>query len=160
MLTWNQEIVSAFRQPELSAVPQGFLAENFEKQIELMESLSAKISSMGEVEAEQEVHRVFIDGLVYEARTGIYSNHKGFPAHGWVHREGHNLLPRLHNQPPLPSQPPPSPPLHSQQGLLLPSTVPILSRFQNGCTVGKVARSTPTSCVARSNFHCTQSTLL
>ena len=74
MLTWNQEIVSAFRQPELSAVPQGFLAENFEKQIELMESLSAKISGMGEAEAEREVHRVFVDGLVYEARTGIYSN--------------------------------------------------------------------------------------
>jgi len=74
MLTWNPEIVSAFRQPGLSSVPQGFLAENFEKQIELMESLSAKISGMGEEEAEREVHRVFVDGLVYEARTGIYSN--------------------------------------------------------------------------------------
>ena len=74
MLTWNPELVAAFRQAPLSSEPQGFLAENFEAQIELMESLSTKISTMGEVEAEREVHRVFVDGLVYEARTGIYSN--------------------------------------------------------------------------------------
>ena len=55
-------------------MPQGFLAENFEKQIELMESLSAKISAMGDVEAEQEVHRVLVEGLLHETRTGIYSN--------------------------------------------------------------------------------------
>ena len=74
ILIWNPEIVSAFRQPELSAVPEGFLAENFEKQIELMESLYAKIFTMDEAEAEQELHRVFVDGLLYEPRTGIYSN--------------------------------------------------------------------------------------
>jgi len=74
MLTWNPEIVSAFRQPGLNAVPQEFLAENFEKQIELMDSLSAKIATMDGAEADQELHRVFVEGLLYEARTGIYSN--------------------------------------------------------------------------------------
>jgi len=77
-LTWNQEIVSTFRQARLNPVPQGFLLENFDKQIEHVESFFTKISAMAESEAEREVHRVFVDGLLHETRTGIYSNfHNG-----------------------------------------------------------------------------------
>ncbi|KAF9652836.1 hypothetical protein BDM02DRAFT_3108435 [Thelephora ganbajun] len=74
MLTWKPEIISAFQQPRLNAVPQGFLAENFDQQLESLDSFSAKISAMGEAEAEREMHRVFVESLQYETRTGIYSN--------------------------------------------------------------------------------------
>lgn len=74
MLTWKQEIVSAFRQPRLNPVPEDFLSENFDKQIELVDSLFAKVSRMEESEAEREMHRVFVDSLLAENRTGIYSN--------------------------------------------------------------------------------------
>lgn len=74
MLTWKPEIVSTFRQAELNHVPQNFLSENFDKQIELVESLFTKISAMREPEAEREMRRVFVDGLLHETRTGIYSN--------------------------------------------------------------------------------------
>lgn len=74
MLTWKPEIVSAFRQPKLNTVPLNFHSENFDKQIERVESLFVKISTMEEAEAEQEMHRVFVDSLLQETRTGIYSN--------------------------------------------------------------------------------------
>jgi hypothetical protein len=74
MLTWKPEIVSAFRQPRLNPVPEGFLLENFDKQIEFVDSFSAKVSAMGESEAEREMHRVFVDSLLHETQTGIYSN--------------------------------------------------------------------------------------
>lgn len=74
MLTWKQEIVSAFKQPELCPVPKEFLAENFDKQIEFVDSFKTKISTMEESAAEREMHRVFVDSLVNEAKTGIYSN--------------------------------------------------------------------------------------
>jgi RNA-dependent RNA polymerase len=74
MLTWKPEIVSAFLQPELNVEPSNFHLENFDKQIEHVESLVVKISTMGESEAEQEMHRVFVDSLLHEERTGIYSN--------------------------------------------------------------------------------------
>lgn len=74
MLTWKQEIVSAFRQAKLNHVPQGFLLENFNKQIEFVDSFSAKISTMGELEAEREMHRVFVNGSLLETQTGMYSN--------------------------------------------------------------------------------------
>lgn len=73
-LIWKPEIVSAFRQPELNPVPQEFLLENFDKQIEFLDDFSAKISAMGESEAEREMHRVFVESLLHETRTGTYSN--------------------------------------------------------------------------------------
>ena len=74
MLTWKQEIVSAFRQPELTVVPQDFLSDNFDKQIEFVDAFYTKLSSKGESEAEREMHRVFVDSLLNESKTGIYSN--------------------------------------------------------------------------------------
>jgi len=74
MLTWKPEIVFAFRQPGLNTVPPDFRSENFDKQIEHVDSLLVKISTMGESEAEQEIHRIFVDSLLQETRTGIYSN--------------------------------------------------------------------------------------
>ena len=74
MLTWKPEIVSTFRQPKLNSVPRDFLSENFDKQIEFVDSFSAKISTMGESEAEREMHRVFVDHMLNEALTGLYSN--------------------------------------------------------------------------------------
>lgn len=74
MLTWKPEIVSPFRQPKLVHVPQEFLSENFDKEIEFVDSFTAKISTMDESEAEREMHRVFVNGLLHETRTGIYSN--------------------------------------------------------------------------------------
>ena len=74
MLTWKPEIVSAFRPPKLEDVPPKFLAENFDKQIEMVESFVNKISGMEEAEAEREMHRVFVNSLLHDARTGIYSN--------------------------------------------------------------------------------------
>jgi len=89
MLTWKPEIVSAFRQPELNTVPQGFLSENFDKQIEFLDSFSAKISTMEESEAEREMHRVFVDSLLPEARTGIYSkfHNASIYERGYAHEE-------------------------------------------------------------------------
>lgn len=78
MITWKPELVSAFQQPELSVVPQDFLSENFDKQIEYVSSFSTKVSTMGESDAEREMHRIFVEGLLLETRTGIYSNfHSG-----------------------------------------------------------------------------------
>jgi hypothetical protein len=74
ILTWKPEIVSAFRQPDLTLEPQDFLSDNFDKQIEYVETLFVKISSMERSRAEQEMHRVFVDSLVYQSKTGIYSN--------------------------------------------------------------------------------------
>lgn len=74
MLTWKPEIVLAFRQPELTSVPRDFLSENFEGQIERVDAFSAKISAMEGSEAEREMHRVFLDSLLNEPLTGIYSN--------------------------------------------------------------------------------------
>ena len=74
MLTWRPEIVSAFREPDLTLEPPGFLAENFDKQIEYVEAFAKKLSAMEESKAEREMHNVFVESLVYEAKTGIYSN--------------------------------------------------------------------------------------
>ena len=74
MITWKPEIVSSFQQQKLNHVPQGFLLDNFDKQIEFVDSFAAKVSTMKESEAEREMHRVFVDGLLHETRTGIYSN--------------------------------------------------------------------------------------
>ena len=74
MVTWKPEIVSAFRQPELNNEPSDFRSINFDKQIEFVDSLFVKISTMGESEAEQEMRRVLVDSLLNEAQTGIYSN--------------------------------------------------------------------------------------
>lgn len=89
MLTWKPEIVSAFRQQELNSVPQDFLLENFDKQIELVGSLFAKISTMAKSEAEREMHRVFVDSLLHETRTGIYSNFHNVSLYekGYAHPE-------------------------------------------------------------------------
>ena len=74
ILTWKPEIVSAFRQAELNTEPPNFRSENFDKHIEGVDSLFAKISTMEESDAEKEMHRVFVDSLLHEERTGIYSN--------------------------------------------------------------------------------------
>lgn len=74
ILTWKPEIVSTFKQPDLTLEPHNFRSDNFEKQIELVDDFSTKISSMEEARAEREMHRVFLDSLVYQAKTGIYSN--------------------------------------------------------------------------------------
>ena len=74
MLTWKPEIVSAFQQPHLTPEPQDFLSENFDKQIKHVDAFSTKISSMEESKAEQEMRDVFVESLVYESKTGIYSN--------------------------------------------------------------------------------------
>lgn len=89
MLTWKPEIVSSFRQPELTLEPQGFLGDNFDKQIEFVDAFSTKISAMEESEAEQAMHRVFIESSVNEAKTGIYSNLHNVSLYerGYTHRE-------------------------------------------------------------------------
>lgn len=74
MLTWKPEIVSAFRQPKLTLEPQNFLSDNFDKQIEYVDAFSTNLSAMEESKAERELHRVFVESLAYEAKTGIYSN--------------------------------------------------------------------------------------
>lgn len=74
ILTWKSEIVSAFRQAELSTEPPDFRSKNFDKHVEFVDSLFTKISAMRESEAEKEMHRVFVDSLLHEERTGIYSN--------------------------------------------------------------------------------------
>lgn len=63
--------------------------ENFDKQIEFLDSFSAKISTMGELEAEREMHRVFVDSLLHETRTGIYSNFHNASLYerGYAHEE-------------------------------------------------------------------------
>lgn len=89
MLTWKLEIVSAFKQPDLTPEPQNFLSENFDKQIEYVDAFSDKISSMGESEAEREMHNVFVESLVYESKTGIYSNlhNASLYERGYTHAE-------------------------------------------------------------------------
>lgn len=89
MLTWKPEIVSAFRPPELTTVPPDFILKNFEKQVERVDSLLAKISGMSEAEAEEETHRVFLNYLLNEPLTGIYSNMHGVSLYerGYDHPE-------------------------------------------------------------------------